>query len=251
MQRSQNLVLGICLTAVLLAAGEAQARRPRRGGGLPPGDPLAMGSPVDMGMFESSWGPAIFHEYGCIAPQSGSWDDLLKSGPSSAVGVRWKYADFAGDILPASSTYLQANYRYAYLRGDEDVQLLGPNGFVGDVANMRLNLMEVGVTQRFMGLSRRGMFVDFGASLGAGGADGKINPVARDLADEAVVVGERNSDGLLLRGELTTGLGLQFRRCDLRFGATLGLNGTSALDDNFRTQQDVGARLGTTWFLWD
>lgn len=228
----------------------AEARHPRRGM-APENDPLAMGGAYDLSAFDTGWGTSLLQNYGSFSPQSGTWDELLKSGPTAAVGAQWKQADFAGDLLPPSSTLLHANYRYAYLRGDDDVQLVGPNGFVGDVESMRLNLLEAGVTQRFTSWTRRGLFVDVGAGLGVGGANGKIIDALPNPAAETLFVEKRNEDAILVRGELTTGVGLQFNSWEMRFGISTGLSGTSALNDQFRTQGDIGGRMGLTIHLFD
>ncbi|MFV0443375.1 MAG: hypothetical protein ACK5Q5_07375 [Planctomycetaceae bacterium] len=250
MQRSVKIILGLCVIGVLIGSDIAEARRPRRGAAAAQG-PLNVSTPFDPSLFETPWGPGVWQEYGQFAPIGGTWDDLLKSGPTAAIGAKWKYADFSGDLLPPSSTYFTANYRYAYMKGDEDAQLVNPLGAAYEVENMRLNLVEFGVSQKFMGPSRRGLFVDVGTGVGLGGAHAKVLPVAFNPLDTLVDEPEFNKSSVLVRGEVNGGFGLQLPRMDIRFGISLGLSGTSALSDGFRSQGDAGARLSGTWYLWE
>jgi hypothetical protein len=214
-------------------------------------DPLAFDSPFDPSLFETPWGPGLFQEYGSWSPQGGTWDDLLKSGPSVALGARWKLADFSGDLLPPSSTYLLANYRYAFMKGDQDAQVVGPAGAATDVLNLRVNMAEFGISQRFMGPSRRGLFVDLGSGVGIGAAHAKTIPALLTPGDTPVLESQAESSALLLRAELRTGIGWQMPRVDARFGTVIGINGTEALSDSFRSQTDIGARLSATLYLWE
>jgi hypothetical protein len=193
----------------------------------------------------------MFNEFGSWSPTGGTWEDMLKSGPTTATGVRWKYADWTGDTLPPSSTYFSVSHRYAFLKDDEDVQLYADNGFVGNVGNMRLHLIEIGATQRFIGPMRRGLFFDVGTSLGLGAANGAINEATPDPLDDPLYIEERKEDAFLIRAELNAGFGVQFSKFDLRFGIATGLGGTSALDGTFSAQTDIGTRMGGTIYLFD
>jgi hypothetical protein len=240
----------ILAVAALLAAASAEAAG-RRGQVDPANDPLAMGMPFDWTQFDSPWGPSVFYEYGSWSPTGGTWEDMLKSGPTLSSGIRWKHADFTGDLLPPSSTYLSVGQRYAYLKDEADIQLYGPNNFVGDVGNMRLYMGEFGVTQRFIGPIRRGVFFDVGAAVDLGWANGQIAAAVPNPFDDPLFIPKRKEDGFIIRGELNTGVGLQTDWVDFKFGLATGLGGTSALSGRFHGQTDVSARISGTIFLFD
>ncbi len=252
MQFRSRWIVGLCLGVTLWACTDADAGGRRRGGG---GDPmnmdLGMAMAIDWSQYDSPWGPSVYVEYGAMIPMSGPWEDMLKSGISTAIGVRWKHADWTGDLFPASSTYISVGHRYAYQKDDEDVQLYTTGGFVGDVGNMHINLLEVGVTQRFISPTRRGFFWDVGAGLGVGGANGRINAAVPDPFDVPLFISKRKEDAFMIRGELNTGVGLQIDRLDLRFGLATGVSGSSALTGRFTTNTDFGVRMGGTIFLFD
>lgn len=199
--------------------------------------------------FESPWGPGITADYGFWAPTGGPWEDLVKTGPTASLGVTWKYADWEGDLLPASSTLFNVNYTHVHLRGDQDVQIFTPAGFAGQVEHLNLNMLEVGATQRFASLMNGLMFFDVGTALGVGGAHGDITVVAPDPTLDQYLVRSPEEDGIFIRGELNSGIGLQFNRVDLRFEGVVGLGGSDALTGRFRAQGDIGARVAATFYL--
>ncbi|MCA9055669.1 MAG: hypothetical protein KDA75_17630 [Planctomycetaceae bacterium] len=251
MQRAPRLIFGTLAVLLVLFSTSADARRPGREGMLPEDDPLGMGMPFDWPDPESPWGPAPYLDYGSWSPTGGTWDKMLKSGLTTASGIRWKSADFSGDLLPPSSTYFLVNHRYAYLKDDADVQLVGPGGFVGDVGNARIHLFEFSVSQRFIGPIRRGPFVDVGCGVGIGGVDGEIYPAAPTPGDDRVYIKKVQEDGVIVRGELNCGAGWQARKFDLRFGVSAGLSGSNAMSGSFRSQTDIGTRVGATLYLFE
>jgi hypothetical protein len=249
MRRAALGILSLCLGAVLCAPVQSAGRR--RAAADPSSDPLAMGFQIDWSQFESPWGPSLTYEYGSFSPIGGPWEDMVKSGPTFASGLRWKYADFSGDILPPSSTYLGFGYRGAYLKDDEDVQVYGRDGFVGDVGNLRLHLGEFRATQRFIGPIRRGLFVDVGTALGIGAANGKLVAATPDPFDDPLFIDHRKESAFLIRGELNAGAGIQLDWVDLKFSVASGLSGSSALTGQFQGHGDFGARISGTIFLFD
>ena len=238
-----------CLTVWLgLTAVPAAGQAPQTSAALPA---MPMVDPFQLNNFDPFarwWGPALYMDYGVFAPQSGTWDKLVMHGLTTSVGTVWKYADWTGDILPPSSTFFIADYRYAYLRGDKDNQLYGP-GFVGDVDNLKLHLAEFGVRQRFPGLIGRRTYIEVGTTVGLGLAEGEIVTAAPRADADPVFVTSRNEDGFILRGELNTGVGMQVGRFDFKFGTAYGLSGSNALSGGFTSQGDFCARLsGTIYF---
>ena len=252
MQRSRYLEVGLCLALVLMGASDGHARRPPRGGSFAPAeDPLAMGMPFAWPDPESPWGPAPYVDYGSWSPTGGLWEDMLKSGATTGWGARWKTADFTGDILPPSSTYMLANYRYAFLKDEADIQVVAPGGFIGDVGDTRIHLLELGISQRFIGPARRGIFVDVGTEIGIGGVDGEIYRAAPTPGDERIFVNKIQENGFIVRGAMTMGAGWQLGRADMRFGISAGLSGSNAMTGRFRAQGDLGARVGATLYLFE
>lgn len=243
-------LLALTLAAALCAPVDAGRRRRMAMNA----DPLAMdyqGYQIDWSQFDSPWGPAPTWEYGSFSPTGGPWEDMLKSGPTFATGLRWKYADFSGDLLPPSSTYFGAGYRYAFLKDEADVQLYSPDGVVSSVGNLRIDMAEFRATQRFIGPIRRGLFVDVGTALGMGAAHGHLYPTTPDPTKDALFIPERQERSFIIRGELNAGAGVQLDWVDFKFSFATGLSGASALTGDFKAQTDVSARIGGTIYLFD
>lgn len=240
------------LVVLLLLTGVPAWAGPRRG--PPPGmlfDPSQLPPPPWRQPYIVPWGPGVYQDYGYWAPVGGSWDNLLKSGPTVGVGAIWKYADWSGDLLPPSSTLLKLDYRYTRLKGDHDTQFYSPGGFVGEVDEMRLHLLEFGATQRF-GVALGGhAFVDAGAVFGVGGADSHLSPVLPDPTKDALFVSARREDGVVLRGAVNAGFGMQLGWFDIRFLMEAGLSGSNALGNGLRSQGDFGLRMSGTIYLFD
>jgi len=237
----------VAAVAALCLPAEAGRRRDQHPQMVDP--EMVFSIPPWMLPYESPWGPGLRQSYGFLAPVGGSWDDLLKSGPTAAIGATWKYAEWSGDLLPPSSTLLHANYRYAFMKGDTDVQLHSPGGAVDEVVEMRFHMLEAGATQRFNCFMRGHGYVDTGLTFGLGGATGRLNPVAVDPTKDALYVSARRDDGVVIRGAWNTGVGLQFGRFDFRFGLEGGLIGSNALGNGLRSQGTFGMNLGGTIYF--
>ena len=238
---------------VLLLVGSTAVAGGRRSGGQPAPfayDPELMELPPWMQPYEPLWGPGTLNTWGSWAHVGGSWDDLLKTGPTIATGVRWKYADWSGDLLPPSSTHFHIDYRYARFKGDHDAQLFAPGGTVAEVDIMRMYMLEAGVNQRFPAfLNGRGYF-DVGTVFGIGAADAELSAVIPDPTKKAIFSSGVNQDGVIFRSAINAGVGVEFPICDFKFAIEGGLSGSNALGNGLRTQGDFGFRLLSTFFLW-
>lgn len=247
--------LQLCLALLLIAAGatalHAGQRHVERRREAEVFDPTEFPIPPWRHPYVSPWGPGMTLDYGFWSPTSGSWEALLKTGLSTSIAGTWKYADWTGDLLPPSSTLFSVGYRYSYHRGDSDIQLFQPNGAVNEIQRLKLYLLEAGVTQRFPILLNGHCFIDTGATLGLGGASGQITAAAPDPTKIRRDVPSLREDGFLMRGAVNAGVGLQYFNFDLRFLLEAGVTGSDALGGGFRSQGDVGMRLGGTIYFWD
>jgi hypothetical protein len=253
-RRLAAILLAGCLCA---SASADPARRAQRRGielgtttspaELPPPNVAPMTTPA---WPSSPDGLFVTAAVGGWAPVGGDWDDLTRAGPVLSFGVGTVIDDWAGDMLPPSSTRIALNYTYASLNDDTATQLFTPSGFVGEVDYLRLHFGEIEATQRFAGPFGKGSFFDVGAALGLGGADGSIVPAPLNLSKQQLAVSEVKEDGFVVRGELNAGIGWQIGVVDLKAEFVVGVSGSDALTGEWGAYGDIGGRLGGTIYLF-
>jgi hypothetical protein len=246
------IVVCVCSSASADPARRAQRRGIDLGASSYPAEP----SPFEVSPIVPSTWPAspeglfVTAAVGGWAPVGGDWDDLTRAGPVLSFGVGTVIDDWAGDLLPPSSTRIALNYTYVSLHDDTATQLVTPSGFVGEVDYLRLHFGEIEATQRFAGPFGRGSYVDVGAALGLGGADGAISAVPLDLTKQQLGVSEAKDGGFVVRGELNAGIGWQVGIVDLKAEFVVGLSGSDALTGDWGAYGDIGGRLGGTIYLF-
>ncbi len=193
-------------------------------------------------------GPVAYMEIGTWAPVGGPWEALLKASTNFGIGYGECIAEWEGDTLPDSWTMLNFGYRYAHLKGDRDVQLMSAT-FQGEVEKLDLHLLEARVIQRFDSPVPLVTYLEVGAGMNIGGADGEIVPAVFTPGERQVRITDVQEDALFLRGELIFGAGYQFRALDVGVRTTLGLGGSRALLGYWRGESDVGVTLNGTIYL--